>query len=40
MTDESLQQNVEEIVREAAALMTRDFGGALQKYAALYRSRV
>ena len=25
MTDESLQQNVEEIVREAAALMTRDF---------------
>lgn len=25
MTDSSLQQNVEEIVREAAALMTRDF---------------
>ena len=25
MTDSSLQQNMEEIVREAAALMTRDF---------------
>ena len=25
MTDSSVQQNMEEIVREAAALMTRDF---------------